>query len=295
MKRLGMFNKEINKYLLYILLFCLQVSCKGQTKNNTNQEKSVDTISCNEKLKNLITACSNFDNPFKNNLSALIDNNDGNIYLIKLYTNDSGEDSKNTIGWIRLNLDNNTLTDITDDTEGGNTLKYDKTLYNKYLTECLGINPVEKITESNATDKKEKICELPIDYDDYYSVCIYPCDTKKCQERYPKYSIANDNNLALLLKQNKYELPEEYILLPMVNKTVQPVILCYTESDIEQYVLITIQNDRIISRLQIGEMKDNGSTWFYIDKNFKIIIYKGDRKNIWKTFKMADNGNFLSL
>jgi hypothetical protein len=226
------------KILAYLIFICCVglVSCKRKT-SDTQQEKSFDAISCNAKLKNLITTCSNFDNLFKNDLSAMINGNDENVYLIELYTNDSGENSKNTVGWIRLNLNDNILTDITDDAQDGNILKYDKTLYNKYLSECLGINSTEKISVSNPIDKNWQICELPIDFDDYYSTCIYPGDTKKCQERYPKYSIENENNMSQLLKQNKYELPKEYILLPMANKTVQPVILCYTESDIERYIL----------------------------------------------------------
>ena len=166
------------------------------------------------------------------------------------------------------------------------------------LLSCKGQTPNtqrEKSVDTISCDEKLSICELPIDFDDYYSTCIYPGDTKKCQERYPKYSLESENNMSQLLKQNKYELPEEYILLPLVNKIIQPVILCYTGSDIEQYILITIQDNKIISKLEIGEIKDNESKLFYIDIDYKIAIYKGDRKNIWKIYKMTDNGNFLLL
>ncbi|GHT71546.1 hypothetical protein AGMMS50239_40700 [Bacteroidia bacterium] len=295
MRKLNMYSNKIIEYHLLIFFFCCLVACKGQTTDNTPQKTPVDAISCNEKLKILITTCSNFDNPFRDILLTKMEKNGENTYMVELCTDDSGENSTNTVGWVQLNLSDNTLIEITEDLQDGKALNYDKELYDKYLSECLGINSTKDTSTPSMVDENLQVCKLPIDFDDYYSVCIYPVDTKKCQERYPKYPFKNNNKLIKILEQNKYESPEEYILLPLLNNTIQPVILCFTETDIERYVLIIIQNNKLISQLEIGKMNDNESKWFYIDENYKITIYKGDKNNIWKTFKMTDDGNFFLL
>ena len=132
--------KAIN---LFILL-CLLVSCKGQPTADKNikateitQKESVVEISCDKKLVSLITTSLNFDNSFKESLLADVSNSEENIYLIELYVNDSGEDLKNTVGWVQLNLNNNILTDITEDIQEGKQLKYDKKLCDSYVSDCL--------------------------------------------------------------------------------------------------------------------------------------------------------------
>jgi len=89
-------------------------------------------MSCDEKLKSLITTCSNLGNPFKDKLLARIDSKENNVYSIQLYVKDSGENSENVVGSIRLNLNNNTLVDITFDDQNGTPLKYNKELFDSH-------------------------------------------------------------------------------------------------------------------------------------------------------------------
>lgn len=98
---------------------------------------------CNAKLKQLIVTCPNFKNPFQKELSARIEKNEGEVYTIELFVKSSGENSANPVGWVKLNVKNHTLTDITYDPDDGVALKYNKALYDSFLTDCLKIKPGE--------------------------------------------------------------------------------------------------------------------------------------------------------
>lgn len=286
---------------IYLFIFlCLFFSCNGQTANSkskdsikvTSQNESIAENSCDEKLKSLIATCSNLDNPFKERLLVEIENVQNDIYTIRLYVKDTGVNSENTVGTILLNLENRSLVDITYDMQNGTNLKYDKELFDSYVSDCLGKNLTQNGQITNFDLNDVQICNLPFDFNDFFNMCYPDEDNEKCKERYPMYSFDKDNSLTMLLKQNKYDLPNEYIFLPNVNKIIHPVILCYTESDVNRYVIITIIEKRIISHLEIGRMDGKETIWFNIDKKSTIDLYRGDEKNPWKTFKMADNGMF---
>lgn len=98
---------------------------------------------CNAKLKQLIITCPNFKNPFQKELSARIEKNEGEIYTIELFVKSTGENNTNPVGWVKLNVKNHTLTDITFDPDDGVVLKYNKTLYDSYLADCLKIKQGE--------------------------------------------------------------------------------------------------------------------------------------------------------
>ena len=132
--------------IILSVIALIAISCGEAKKKQTetiaenNIKESHTEISCDEKLKSLITTSSNFDNPFKDKLSVRIDSKENDIYSIELFVKDSGENSENTVGTIQLNLNNNTLVDITDDVENGTPLKYNKELFDSYVSGCLGKN-----------------------------------------------------------------------------------------------------------------------------------------------------------
>lgn len=94
---------------------------------------------CSAKLKQLIVTCTNFKNPFRKELSARIDKQEGEVYTIALFVKGAGESSENPVGWVMLNVKARTLIDITYDAEDGVALKYDKAQYDSYLSECLKV------------------------------------------------------------------------------------------------------------------------------------------------------------
>lgn len=94
---------------------------------------------CVAKLKQLIVTCPNFKNPFRKELSARVDKQEGTIYTIVLFVKSSGENQESPVGSIVLNTKANTLIDTTYDSEDGVVLQYNKALYDGYLSGCLKI------------------------------------------------------------------------------------------------------------------------------------------------------------
>lgn len=93
---------------------------------------------CSAKLKQLIVTCPNFKNPFRKELSARIDKQEGELYTIALFVKSSGGNAtENPVGTVMLNTKTQTLIDITYDSEDGVVLKYDKAQFDSYLSECL--------------------------------------------------------------------------------------------------------------------------------------------------------------
>lgn len=136
-------NKNV---LLLIILFSFSVGSvyalglNGAAYPVAQQTNPAD---CNAKLKQLIVTCPNFKNPFQKELSAQIEKNEGEVYTIELFVKSSGENSVNPVGAVMLNVKNHTLIDITYDSDDGVVLKYNKALYDSFLTDCLKIKPGE--------------------------------------------------------------------------------------------------------------------------------------------------------
>lgn len=146
--------KKIVFFLITCLLYfsCNTASQKQQIKTSTSNRKieRVDSFkSCDDKLRELIVSSVNFENPFKTHLKAKVTEKDDEIFTIELYVEDSGVNSINTVGWIKLNTDEQSLIDITNDPDDGILLQYNKDLYNDYITRCLHINSDGKLIRQN--------------------------------------------------------------------------------------------------------------------------------------------------
>ena len=121
-------------------------SCSSNLKRNTipvphNTGKSMtDSVSCDERLKTLITSCSNYKTPFdKRRLHAEVEEEQpAGVYVIRLFVYDSGENSTNSVGWVVLDTKANTLKDVTQDPDSPVILKYDREAYTGYVEHCLG-------------------------------------------------------------------------------------------------------------------------------------------------------------
>lgn len=128
--------------LLLLVLLSLTVSsiCASPLSVATDptplQTKPGD---CSAKLKQLIVTCPNFKNPFWKELSARIEKQEGEVYTIALFVKSTGGSSENPVGLLKLDVKNKTLVDITYDPDDGVVLKYDKVLYDGYLSDCLKV------------------------------------------------------------------------------------------------------------------------------------------------------------
>jgi len=292
----------MNKYLIIILTLLFFNSCLGKTnsqskdKQEISASQSLSIDECSAKLKTLIVTSVNFDNPFKKELSARINKDDSINYTIELYVYDSGENSENTVGWIKLNTKNNLLMDITSDPDKGTILQYDQKLYSEYLSECMDLKA--SIGKSKQTDRNEelKLCTLPFDFDEYYEACYNSSNTDKCEQNYPKYPFSEESSISKIVK-DKYN-PSEYMYLPKI-QSYQVVILCNTETDVETYNLLVIGKNQIISSLEIGKMSETSIMDFNISEDYLITLYKRksseDNRTKWKSFKIDSNGKIDNI
>ena len=289
--------KKIVFFLITCLLYfsCSTASQKQQIKTSTSNRKieRVDSFkSCDDKLRELIVSSANFENPFKNQLKAKITEKNDEIFTIELYVEDSGVNSINTVGWIKLNTHEQSLIDITNDPDDGILLQYNKDLYNDYITRCLHINSDGKLIRQNDIN----YCKLPFDFNDYYN----SGNTDKVNRIYPTYTYNPKDNLSKLVKRYfgvEYSY-NEYLYLPPINSE-QPIILCNTETDIETYDLVIVESNRIKSSLTIGHMDGNEIIDFTISSDYLITLYKYQdatvKRKKWKTFRFNKNGIFYEI
>ncbi|MDR6923079.1 hypothetical protein [Chryseobacterium sp. 2987] len=123
-------------------------------------------------------------------------------------------------------------------------------------------------TKQTYITNNSKFCTLPFDFDTYYKACIE--DNKNCEGKYPSYTFLENKDI--LENYGIKEQPSIFFLLPKINN-LQPIILAFTDSDIEGYFLKIVNNNKIISSLQIGKMDGETIEDFVITETFDINIY----------------------
>lgn len=151
---------------------------------------------------------------------------------------------------------------------------------------------------SKTTDASQPVAthtvKLPFNFDEYYSACVYPGDENKCSDTYPSYPIDNDANLKTLVNKAIDGEATDYFVLPAEN-SISAYIIAFTQTDVERYYLITVANNKIVGKLQIGQADDNGLLYFQIDKSNTVTLYS--RKNatekgkLVQIYNVANDGN----
>ncbi|MEC3874213.1 hypothetical protein [Chryseobacterium salviniae] len=124
----------------------------------------------------------------------------------------------------------------------------------------------------NDSTKEYKYVKLPFDFSDYYNLCYD--DDEKCKQNYHFYSPQESNNILsyFAIEEN----PSRVFMLPPYNG-YQPIIIAYTDSDIEGYYLFIAKKQQVISSIQIAKMDGESIEDFSISKDYNITLYK--RKN----------------
>lgn len=144
-------------------------------------------------------------------------------------------------------------------------------------------------TEQAYINNNSKFCTLPFDFDAYYKACIE--DNKNCEGKYPSYTFMENKDM--LEKYGIKEQPSSFFLLPKINN-LQPIILAFTDSDIEGYFLKIADNNKIISSLQIGKMDGETIEDFVITETFDINIYirnnSTEKRVLKKKYKIQNDG-----
>jgi hypothetical protein len=248
-------------------------SCKGEplktidiksyaqieTKNESQIKNIIsDSTDCYNYLTELVRS-SNF--PFSywkvnsKKVNILIDEENDEKIQAKLFIESDGT---GTIGWIEYNKNDGKLLNNSADLEEPQVLTYDNKWKNAY-DDCSNIN-VRNDYNYNS---------LPFDFEEFYDTCY---DNQiKCNKIYPQYF--GNEQTKILLKFGINNDPTSIFMLPKF-KEFQPILLAYTDSDIEGYNLVITKNNRIVFQKTIGEMDGETIKDFKILNNYEIELFE---------------------
>jgi hypothetical protein len=141
-----------------------------------------------------------------------------------------------------------------------------------------------------SNEKKYNLCELPFDFESYYNICNE--NEKECQNRYPSYTYPENKNI--LESYGISDAPTSFFLIPQING-FQPIILAYTDSDVEGYYLKISNNNKVISSLQIAKFDGETVNDFTINKDFEIELYSrtdtNEKRILKKKYKIQKDGS----
>ena len=145
------------------------------------------------------------------------------------------------------------------------------------------------LTILNDSTKEYKYIKLPFDFSDYYNLCYN--EDEKCKQRYPFYTPSESSSVLsyFAIKEN----PSRVFMLSPYNE-FQPIIVAYTDSDVEGYYLFVAKKGKVISSLQIAKMDGESIEDFIINKNFEIDLFS--RKNtdeqrvLKRKYKISNDG-----
>lgn len=149
---------------------------------------------------------------------------------------------------------------------------------------------IENEISQNTPVKEYKIVQLPFDFSDYYNLCY--SDDEKCKQRYPSYTASESDDILSYFGIIE-ETPTEIFMLSPYNG-FQPLIIAYTDSDVEGYYLFVAKQRKVISSLQIGKMDGVSIEDFIITKKQEVEIYSRkdayERRNLIRKYKINQNG-----
>lgn len=286
---------------IIIVISLILISCKdSKSKESSGFTNSVVTgnvkLTC-EDIAYKIVKSSNLELKGQTTFLTKIDRIEEDNITIQVYIeNNVSDDPKvkqiveSTIAWLVLNVNNSKLYNTTADPDNPIELDFDKKilLQNDVFNLC---QIEKKQTKQIISNEKIEYSVLPIDFDEYYKICVNPYDSIKCNNNYPKYFYKEEGAIANILGTNFH--PSDYMYLPKI-KNYQPIILCNTESDIESYDLVVVSKSKLISSLEIGLMDGESIKQFNISKDYVINLYKRknttEKKVFYKSYVIDENG-----
>lgn len=159
-----------------------------------------------------------------------------------------------------------------------------------YDNEYLVFTKRNTLENNFSAEENFKVNKLPFDFNTYYNVCYE--NQKECDAKYPSYNLQEGKKI--LDFYGIEENPTFFFMLPRVYD-LQPIILAYTETDVEGYYLIISKKHKVVSYLQIAEFDGKSIDDFVIAKNFSIELYSRknstDKKILKKTYRIQKDGN----
>ena len=328
------------KKIVLITLCCLSlISCNGQkvTENVVSKDtidatskidaKYQETEPCENKLCRLIVNCPNlscfklFPNLNKDSLYIGVEESEegkvqfcNGVLTARLYTEipkserDSTDPDTETMGWVELDVNNNTLKDISYDKTV--TLHYDKKLYDEVIS-CYGIKSNRELMQTG----NDSIFNA---YPGYLLSSIkLPYDELAFDKAYEKYlneEIESDELPAPL----PYECTDNAVLKRIYSnkyhdKSVENYMVVLNPKGISVFILypnpqriITYKNNHIIDRLKLPYNKadpQGNEITFTISKDYIITVYRNKFTKKGKMiehkpsakYKINEDGKFVKI
>lgn len=159
-----------------------------------------------------------------------------------------------------------------------------------YDNEYLVFTKRNTLENNFSAEENFKVNKLPFDFNTYYNICYE--NQKRCNAEYPSYGLQDGKKILEFygIKEN----PTIFFILPKVYD-LKPIILAYTETDIEGYYLIISKNHKVVNSLQIAKIDGESIDDFVITKNFSIELYSRknsiDRKKLNKVYRIQKDGS----
>ncbi|WP_164723344.1 hypothetical protein [Chryseobacterium aureum] len=158
--------------------------------------------------------------------------------------------------------------------------------------------------EDSLPIKKEKELvdnriNLPFDYEKYKQVCIQS-NTTDCQKKYPSLNKTEYNKVIKII-DSKEGAPESIFSIKPISQGNISIYLLNFEGDSSSQEIVTINNNKIISRQSIGYAMPEEDTYdsFVINPDMTIDIYKISFDNLNKKksekYKILANGTISKI
>lgn len=294
------------KRLITVVVSLILISCKDSKQQESNESlKNVivenTKLTCEDVVYKIVKS-SDLELRGEKDFLTQIDRIEGDIIIIHVYfENNLSDDPKtkqiveSTIAWLSLNVNNKKLFNTTADPDNPIELNFDKKILsqNNIFSLCQIVKKENKDVVSN---ENIRYSILPVDFDEYYKACVNPYDSIKCNKNYPKYFYKEEDSIAEIFGNNFH--PIDYMYLPKLND-YQPIILCNTDSDIESYDLVILNDNKIISSLEIGIMDGESITQFNISKDYIISLFKRKNTNqksvFYKSYIINNLGRIVEI
>lgn len=217
----------------------------------------------------------------------------GHNYLFKFYENflskEYNIDIKNEISYIEIGYEDSQKYPFSNYfIEGGLAIFTKDYLFFNYSDYIIVLRK-KGVPIQNVSKKEYGYTKLPFDFSDYYDLCYN--EDEKCKARYPSYiSPESDNILSYFaIKEN----PSKIFMLSPING-LQPIIIAYTDSDVEGYYLFIAKKGQVISSKQIAKMDENTIEDFVIKENYEIELYlrknSTEKRALKKKYKISPDG-----
>ena len=324
--------------ILYISTLILLLACnkkreiKNDSVNNTSIGNAIETIdNCDNALSRLIKN-STLESPFKEKAETSIDNEENGKITVKLYVkSNGGENQENTVGWIIIDLNNNTLLDITNDIENPDPLRYNIGDYKKFI-ECHKINikntgmENKKVEFENLFNEESKITFSPEELKNNELLNKnFKDNLKLFEEQHKTEEDFDSQNLSKIINNEVFANSDSFIDSSWLNyfikkygfdvKNLSQIFDLSIEQEDLGAINIFIANKYIVSLNQVKKanevktyadklkkfnlqnkgLKDDGDPTFYISEKSKINQIVDLLTSKYKSNKIYDKDGYTNL